>query len=207
MLLSCVLAGHTVCKRWACAPRLPRRPESTPRMHATFARKHKHKHTLTRALGLAALRDRSRQMVREASERQGLDRWDAAATVAWLGDLAALCDEGGALVVSAVIEDGGVELLMRILRRMSIPDGGWRQAGRDCLRILAIMVECRAALGVRSAHELDRKGREREGERETSILTNQRCAERQRAPVCARATGGAARHGAPAGCLSRCARS
>ena len=123
-------------------------------MHATFARKHRHKHTLTRAPGLAALRDRGREMLREASERQGLDRWDAAATAAWLGDLAALCDEGGAMVVSAVIEDGGVELLMRILRRMSIPGGGWRQAGRGCLRILAIMVECRAALGVRSAHEL-----------------------------------------------------
>ena len=97
----------------------------------------------------AIVQEKWQSMLRAAGPSKGgrFRGWDASRVAAWVRELAELCDAGGAVAVSSVLqgdEESGLALVMSLLSR---PDAGatWGEIERGCLEVLAILMESRSS--------------------------------------------------------------
>jgi hypothetical protein len=110
------------------------------------------------AAGAGVLQEQWQSMLRAASEAGGLglwntssslkllDQWSPSRLVAWLRLLAEICEAGGAVVVSSVLQGNKESGMALVLSLLACPGNGaaWGEIERGCLHVLAILMEPRS---------------------------------------------------------------
>ena len=110
------------------------------------------------AEGAGVLQEQWQSLLRAASEAGGLglwntasslkllDQWSPSRLLAWLCQLAEICEAGGAVVVSSVLQGNKESGLALVLSLLACPGDGaaWGEIERGCLHVLAILMESRS---------------------------------------------------------------